>query len=487
MHHAGRRCRPYLWLCALVALLGAAHLVYSQTLAFTWDEGFHLLASQLILAGKKPYLDFCFPQTTWNTYCVAACMWVFGQSWRVAHALQALLTAGAVMLAVDFVYTRAPESRWRTPAAMAAALLAGLNAVLLEHATVGQAYGMCLFAGVAAFRAAAAARGKQGMAFPLLAGFLAGMAAASSLLDAAVLPVLLGSFVLEKRWKSVAAFCAGAAMPFLPTLWLFVQAPGPAWFNLAGYQTHYRITSYPDAGQHDFEVLSSWLDSGHALLLLLLAAAGWLAIRRGVEWRSAPRAEFYLAGALAAALALEAAVAHPTFEQYFLLAVPFAAILAAAGFQGLCLRLAGSVRVGWPTGILALLIVLGCGKSLYDRRDVYLWSEIEQVAGKVQQVTPPGAPIWTDESIYFLTRRLPPSGMEFSYSHRISDLKPELAAQLHIVPDAEIKRRVEAGTYATVETCDLDTDFIDSLDLAKRYRQSSEMHDCGVYWDRAPR
>ena len=39
---------------------------------------------------------------------------------------------------------------------------------------------------------------------------------------------------------------------------------------------------------------------------------------------------------------------------------------------------------------------------------------------------------------------------------------------VHIVSQDELKRRIQAGAYATVETCDLDTDFIDSLDLPER-------------------
>jgi hypothetical protein len=36
------------------ALLGAVLLAYSQTNAFAWDEGFHLLAATLIKSGRSP-------------------------------------------------------------------------------------------------------------------------------------------------------------------------------------------------------------------------------------------------------------------------------------------------------------------------------------------------------------------------------------------------------------------------------------------------
>jgi 4-amino-4-deoxy-L-arabinose transferase-like glycosyltransferase len=370
-------------------------------------------------------------------------------------------------------------------AAFAAAFLIGLNSAVFEHGTVGQAYGMCLFTTVAAFRVAVAAKRREGAWLPALTGFLAGVAAASSLLSAAVLPVLLVWIALGKRWKRVAAFLAGALVPFLPTLWLFAQAPRQTWFNLFAYQLHYRGADWTDATQHDFEVFISWLDSGHALLLILLAVGGLLVVRAGTEWREGVRSEFYLCAWLALAIGAEVSSTHPTFPRYYLLVVPFASILAATGYYGLGTRAGGSVRPLWPTLAFGLLIAFGCAKMLYDRRDVYVWRDIEQVARKVREVTPAQSPLWADENIYFLTRHTPPSGMEFGYSHAIAGLNPQLAAQLHVLSQAEVKRLVETGAYATVETCDLDTDFIDSLELPKLYRQTAELHDCGVYWDRA--
>jgi len=51
-----------LWLCGVLSLYAAVFLVYAETWAFTWDESYHLLAAQLIGAGRKPYIDFCFPR-----------------------------------------------------------------------------------------------------------------------------------------------------------------------------------------------------------------------------------------------------------------------------------------------------------------------------------------------------------------------------------------------------------------------------------------
>src|SRR4051794_30216377 len=89
---------PYLWLMSLYA---AVFLFYAETLAFTLDEGYHLLAAQLIRAGKTPYLDFCFPQTPLNAYWNALWLGVLGHSWRGPHLLAALATLAAVALTAD--------------------------------------------------------------------------------------------------------------------------------------------------------------------------------------------------------------------------------------------------------------------------------------------------------------------------------------------------------------------------------------------------
>ena len=62
----------YRWITGVATLYGLAILAYSQTLAFSWDAGYHLLAAQLIAGGRRPYIDFCFPQAPLNAYWNAA-------------------------------------------------------------------------------------------------------------------------------------------------------------------------------------------------------------------------------------------------------------------------------------------------------------------------------------------------------------------------------------------------------------------------------
>ena len=46
-----------LWVYGACAVLATGLMLYAQTWAFTDDEGFHLLAAQLIKGGMRPYLD----------------------------------------------------------------------------------------------------------------------------------------------------------------------------------------------------------------------------------------------------------------------------------------------------------------------------------------------------------------------------------------------------------------------------------------------
>src|SRR5271156_5992526 len=122
---SGRRRTPAVLLLSAFLLLTAGLVAYSQTMALAWDEGFHLLIAQLIMRGKRPYIDFVFSQAPLNAYWNAGWMAVFGESWRVPHAIAALCSAGAVVLTASFVFSRFPVSCWRLPCALMAGSLVG--------------------------------------------------------------------------------------------------------------------------------------------------------------------------------------------------------------------------------------------------------------------------------------------------------------------------------------------------------------------------
>ena len=197
-----------------VALLTLGMLVFSQTRSFFWDEGFHILAAHLIDTGKRPYLDFFFPQTPLNAYWNAGWMAIFGPSWRVIHVVAALVTISSVVLIAEYLCTLFPDRRWQSAATFAGLALFGLHAQVWIVGTISQAYPLCLLLVVAAFRLAVVAAGRPRLGMSALAGLCAGAAAASSLLTAIVSPVLLIWIWLYNRagnrWIKTAAFLGGA-------------------------------------------------------------------------------------------------------------------------------------------------------------------------------------------------------------------------------------------------------------------------------------
>ena len=470
------------WLWGILVLIAAGLVLYSQTVSFVWDEGFHLLAAQLILDGKKPYLDFCFPQTPLNAYWNAAWMRLFGENWRVTHYVAALEAAGAVFLIAQYVLSRFPVPNWRTACAITVALFVGLNIVTVEFGTSAQAYGLGLLLCVAAFRCAVLAPRGTGLASSFGTGLAAGTGAASTLLTAPVVPVLFVWMLIYSKSRRAAkaiAFLVGLLLPFAPVFWLFAQGPRRVFFNVVEYQALFRRANWTGAMEHDLAVFSGWLDSTQVLLLALLAAAGALFLIKKQGWTREQRAEFALAGWLAAALLVYISTAHPTFERYYIFALPFLAVLAAAGLYHMGPRLSGRADPGWPALLVCVLVTLAVGKDLLNDWGNARWSDSEQVAAKVQAVTRRTAMLYADEQVYFLLHWPPPPGMEFSYSHSL-ELPPAQEKLFHVISENELAQQIAAGRFDTVETCK--DDLIDKYKLTGRFRQEADVGDCSVFW-----
>jgi 4-amino-4-deoxy-L-arabinose transferase-like glycosyltransferase len=472
-------------LFSTLALLTAGLVTYSQTRAFAWDEGFHILTAQLIKHGKRPYIDFVFSQTPLNAYWNAAWMAVFGETWRVPHFMAALCSAGAVILTTGFVFSRFPVPGWRLPGALMAALLVGLNVLVVRYGGIAQAYGLSLLATVAAYRFAVRSVERRTVLSAGLSGLACGIAAASTLLTAPLSPVLLIWILVysqaQLRWTKLAAFVLGVAAAFLPVLWLFAQGPRQVLFGVIQYNALYRQLEWKGAFGHNLEVFASWIDSGPTLLLLLLAAGGLLFIYFRSNWEPQRKAEFYLCAWLSIALAAYISSVLPTFQRYYIFSVPFLGILAVAGIYAAVASLYTVDRPWQPVLLLTFLLSFGLAKALYDQRDTMVWPDLEKTARKVNEVTAPQQRLFADEAIYFLTGHAPPSGMEMENSHKFSFPQAQLAL-LHLLPQAELDRQVKAGAFRTLETCEEEDD-LKEHGYAKLYAKNAAAGECTVFWD----
>jgi 4-amino-4-deoxy-L-arabinose transferase-like glycosyltransferase len=470
--------RQALPLCLLPIF--AAIFVYSVTWAFVWDEGFHLVAAQLIAGGKTPYIDFCFHQTPLNAYLNAGIMLLFGENWHVVHLFSTLYLCVAIWLAADYVLVRLPSNMWPFSSSLATAALLGLNVVVVQYACAGQAYAICMMLLTASFRFATGAIHKSSTWFALMAGMLAGGAICSSMLTAPAPLVLLLWLWFRNRagsrlWKT-AVYLFGCAIPFSPVIWLYIRAPRQTLFNVVQYQALFRRVNWGDATLRDFETLSGFLASPDALILAALGIAAVLFLR---SWNEPRRDEFYLAAAIAVALIVFIACAHPTFERYFILAVPFLSILGGLGLWVLGSRLATPEHSLAPATILLTLTALIWGRGLFDERDDEHWSDYEEVAAKVAEVTPINARLYADELVFFLLKRTPTEGMAFSYAERL-DLPAAQEQLYHIISLTKLKQQVKAGQFATMQTCRQGV--LDDVQPEKSFKHHEEPADCDVFW-----
>jgi len=471
-------------LCTAFAVVIVGFLVYSQTMAFYWDEGFHILTAYLIHIGKRPYLDFFFPQTPLNAYWNAAWMELFGASWRVVHLVAALATVASLLLTAQYVFQLFPDGRWRTTAALAALALFGLHPLLWQFGTISQAYPLCLFLVVASFRAGTAAVARPGGAMSALTGLAAGSAAASSLLTAVAAPVLLIWIWLHNRagsrWVKGAAFLGGAVVPAVPVLILLAHGPHQVVFDILKYHSIYRRVEWPGATAHDLEIVTDWFNSSPSLLLVLLAAMGLYAIRKN-GFDDFRRSEFRLCLWLVLAITAQNVCAHPTFAQYFIFLIPFLTILGVIGFHAVVAGLANPDRPRVPLAILLGVSAMCLGNALYEDRDTPTWKQLEQVAGKVTQVTPKDGPLVAPEQIYFLLRWPVPPGMEHDDAHKLK-FTPDEDARLHVLPQAELDQAIKEGHFPTTVVCD-DDDRVSELERWSVYAQRNAIGECMVFWE----
>jgi hypothetical protein len=193
-----------------------------------------------------------------------------------------------------------------------------------------------------------------------------------------------------------------------------------------------------------------------------------------------------LCGWLALALGAHICSAHPTFPQYFLLLTPFLSLLAAVGLYSIGSRMYAPDRPFWPVFVYGFLLCFALAKSVSEEINDFSWVDFEEIARQVDRVTPPRGSLLADEHVYFLTRRTPPPGMELGDSHKL-ELPVALADLVHIVNGSELDRRVRAGVYDTVETCD-DEARMQARGLPQLYSNSVEISSCTVFWGlRKPR
>ncbi|HEX7798262.1 MAG TPA: hypothetical protein VF456_28055, partial [Vicinamibacterales bacterium] len=231
------------------------------------------------------------------------------------------------------------------------------------------------------------------------------------------------------------------------------------------------------------------LASPQALLLAGLGLIGFMfAAGRGRD-ETPYRDELLLAAALAGGLAGFAAITRPTFEQYFVMSFPFAAILAPVGVRAISTRLLTT----WQRRAVAVIgvvpLLLPAARTVHQLVvSAYRpWVGVEAIGRHVDSVTPPAGWILANDLVYVAARRFPRPGLENDFS---ADLPPEAAARtgLNAPSPEQVERWFREGRFDTFAWCPVPASSYAVL-LPQIYRQhvkmpyDSESRSCEIFWD----
>lgn len=461
-------------LLILVAALTALLVAYSQTVAYFGDESIHLVAGQLIAAGKRPYIDFFYQHAPLFAYLVAFLVAVFGESWRVVHVATALLTGGTLLMAGAYVYARATDVLPRLVTATLAVLLLAENAYVVSFGTVALPYALCLFLTTTAFVFITTSVSQPSSTRAFVAGACAGAAAACYLLTAPVIIVLIVWLFLHNqagsRGLKFLSFLFGVALPFVPLLFLAARAPNRVWFDLVQYHLFHRSGRDLNVW-FNLREIAGWFVSIQGIILTGFALVSFFLIRR-LASQTRLRHELNLSLWIATALSIFISVSRPVSSFYFVLITPFLAIPAAVGIAAIHLRVRPSLKF-----VFVLAVVLAYGAGLSAKQ--YIWLRqtsyadhrtVKEIARVVDEVTPPAGMIYAFEAVYFEAHRLPPPGLENRFN-----------------PESRADELLKAGRFDTV--CISSTNpRLRELNLLARYRQSSTLKVNGigfyVLWDK---
>ena len=175
---------------------------------------------------------------------------------------------------------------------------------------------------VAAFVLATETVSRSSWIFPFTAGASAGAAAASYLLTAPAIPVLLLWLLchnqIGSRARKAAWYLVGVVLPSIPLLWLAAHTPRQVWFDLVQYHLFHRAGRDLDVWFNGREI-EGWFISIQGTILVVFALAGLVASKRRAEFGQQLKRELSLAAWISLSLCLLIAIARPVSSFYFLL------------------------------------------------------------------------------------------------------------------------------------------------------------------------
>jgi len=111
LHYSTRAWLGEMGILASPAFVFTFAILISQR-PLVFGDPYHVLACQLVAAGRKPYVDFFFQQPPLYSLVCGAWMHIFGSSWYTANLLSALLVCGSATIIAGIARKAFSESGW---------------------------------------------------------------------------------------------------------------------------------------------------------------------------------------------------------------------------------------------------------------------------------------------------------------------------------------------------------------------------------------
>ena len=437
-------------LASLVFIIVLAIQISQQSSGF--GDSYHVLACQMVAAGRKPYVDFFIQQAPLYSLVCGAWMRIFGSSLYTANLLSALLVCGSATIISGIANQIYSETGWGVKGGIVAPLLFGLNIQVAQLGDIAQPYALCMFFCLLAFAAAFVGRPTRARSFA--SGLAAGAAVNTTLLSFPFLLILTGWSVFHTarpdRYRGLLWLLCGAAVASIPLAYLAILAPSQAWFGIVEYHLFHRGDGWAaDITRSNLREILHWTDSTQAVLLVFLSLTG-LPFLFDSKTPTSTRYSLQYAALIAFSWALFLSLLRPTFFFYYVLVIPYVCLLASAGLWGMTARM-WSPR--WASIILVgtiLLYSLAVMRPFVGKAWVNYEADFEEVARMINAIAGPNEPVYADnELIYVVAHRLPPRGLENSFGAALR-LSPEEYVRAGLVPPERIEAQLSAGRFAAV-------------------------------------
>lgn len=459
-------------LLALASLLALHFVPISLARLIARDEGFYVLAGDLVARGRHVYLDFFFPQMPLTPYIFGSWMRLAGTGWSEARVLAGLVAAASGFIV--FLYSR---RRWGNVPALFALTMFMSSELVVSFFPTAKTYGLSTLWALGGAYALGAERGRGGSAFAC--GVLLGLATATRLMFAVLLPVAIVELwrhrsVGRERLVALAWCLAGFAVVSLPSLALLILDWDAFWFNNLEY--HLSRSSLSDGAASEQKVLilsallgwrRSFVPEGLHFPLLGACALAYVAL----SLRNGKRID--CAWLFALPLAAVSFMPSPAYVQYFCVVVPFLCICSAGLVAELSELASARLRSAAGLGLATLAcFFIACMPGLLDRcaltgenvigidgdQSAGNWrvSTIEEIGRSLDRAAPEpqasplyGVALWPG---YFVgSRVLPLPGLENNFALTHTRKHPAQSAALkrfHLISRPEIERSVSDGDGA---------------------------------------